>query len=162
MQDRVHSSFFLVGPSNSGKSLRAESVAMAHSGPLIYVGTLARVSSTVSKIRRHQKRRSIRWNLYETDGQDGLASILDIVELSRRTGAGFILIDGFSQWLYSVHCQGELVVRAFFLGLPRLMNESHVGIVDIPWQTYETEDYRFSQILREFQEGFSTHAGFMK
>lgn len=86
----------LLGGARSGKSRRAEELASAHEGPVIYVATAPEIPEDpewTDRIATHRKRRPASWTTHETP--------LELVETLRsecREDA-FVLVDCLTLWL---------------------------------------------------------------
>ena len=87
----------VLGGARSGKSRHAELLAESWEGPLTFIATAqAHDEEMAERIRRHQERRSDRW---ETVG-----AMLDLAQPLREsaTDGAFVLVDCLTLWLTNV------------------------------------------------------------
>ncbi|MCP5057163.1 MAG: bifunctional adenosylcobinamide kinase/adenosylcobinamide-phosphate guanylyltransferase [bacterium] len=99
----------LLGGARSGKSRRAEELAFAHEGPVIYVATAPEIPEDpewTTRIAAHRERRPTSWTTHETP--------LELVETLRtecREDA-FVLVDCLTLWLSNWLHAGNTAIEA--------------------------------------------------
>ncbi|MBW2241944.1 MAG: bifunctional adenosylcobinamide kinase/adenosylcobinamide-phosphate guanylyltransferase [Deltaproteobacteria bacterium] len=86
----------LLGGARSGKSRRAEELALAHDGPVIYVATAPEISDDpewTARIATHRERRPASWTTLEAP--------LELAETLRTQchADTFVLVDCLTLWL---------------------------------------------------------------
>lgn len=96
----------ILGGVRSGKSALAERLAATSDAPVLYLATAERGDGEMrERIRRHQRRRPVHWDLLE----EPLALGAALGDLGRRTPAPTVLIDCMSLWVSNLLHAGEPV-----------------------------------------------------
>ncbi|HSC79321.1 MAG TPA: bifunctional adenosylcobinamide kinase/adenosylcobinamide-phosphate guanylyltransferase [Chitinolyticbacter sp.] len=100
----------ITGGARSGKSRYAETLALAHAGPVVYIATAAADAGDAefaARIAHHRAQRPAHWQLVEADA--GLASALK----EHAHADTLLLIDCLTLWL-ARFCHEDAVQRAAF------------------------------------------------
>lgn len=86
----------ILGGSRSGKSQRAEALALEHAGPVTYIATAPRIAKDEdwdARIRTHQERRPADWTNHEVP-LELTAALRDLDQAD-----GLILVDCLTLWV---------------------------------------------------------------
>ncbi|HPG89521.1 MAG TPA: bifunctional adenosylcobinamide kinase/adenosylcobinamide-phosphate guanylyltransferase [Hyphomicrobium sp.] len=124
----------VTGGTRSGKSVRAETIALSHSGPPVYIATAEFIDSAMhARIDIHRNRRGDAWDVREAP--------LDLTQALRETdGRGARLVDCLTIWLSNMmhhgrdwpHAIDELCTELRQQKSPVILVSSEVGLGILP------------------------------
>ena len=127
---------FVTGPSGSGKSLRAEELALAAGAVPLYVATLPRCDWSLPRIDEHARRRGNVWSVHEVDAPWAQTRTALDTLFAAQTG---VLIDGLASllWMQAMrHSAGHAALERVAADLRGLLcahaRGRHFVVVDCP------------------------------
>ncbi len=92
----------LLGGARSGKSLLAEQMALASTGPVAFVATSPQIDGDddlAARVARHRAERPTRWTTIEED--------LDLAGAIERSGDAFVVVDCLTTWVGNLQHHGR-------------------------------------------------------